>query len=246
MIALLDCQFHSYTLDLDVSMKAILPEHRLNSHKELPVLYLLHGLSDNESKWMRYTSIERYVEDRELAVIMPSADRSFYTNMEHGPSYFTYIAEEVPEMAGEFFRLSRSREHTYIAGLSMGGYGAVKTALTFPWQFAAAASLSGSVDIEDRRSSFPSDFNHIFGNRPIKGSGDDLYHLAGQLSEGEKANLRLYLACGTEDHNYQANTHFYSYASQAGLNITFESGEGGHAWGYWDQQIQRVLEFFGI
>ncbi|WP_256522529.1 alpha/beta hydrolase family protein [Halobacillus sp. A5] len=230
-------------MDLDVSMNVLIPEHRKNTEKKLPALYLLHGLSDDHSKWLRYTSIERYVEERELAVIMPAADRSFYTNMVNGHSYFTYIAEEVPEVARTIFPLSRNREDNYTAGLSMGGYGALKIALSYPERFAAAASLSGSVDVESRRNAFPQDFKNIFGDQRIKGSRNDLFYLADQLTRQNGFIPKLYLACGTEDHNVQANTRLVDYMSELGLPITYEKGPGAHDWKYWDKQIQRILGF---
>ncbi|MFG6150525.1 alpha/beta hydrolase [Halobacillus sp. B23F22_1] len=242
-MAKINCQFHSQILDLDVSMNVILPEHTALPQNGYPTLYLLHGLSDDDSKWLRNTSIERYVEGRELAIVMPAANRSFYTNMEHGPDYFSYISEEVPEVARSFFPLSQKREDQYVGGLSMGGYGAFKMALTYPERFSAAASLSGSLDISSRIDSFPEDFANIFGNRPIQGTKDDLYFLIDQLTEDNITLPKLYQACGTEDHNYQANKEFYQYGKRSGLNIEFEEGAGGHEWEYWDQQIKRVLEF---
>src|SRR6476619_7886720 len=108
---------------------------------ETPVLYLLHGLSDDDTIWLRRTSIERYVAALGLAVVMPQVHRSFYTDEAYGNRYWTYLSEELPEIVHGFFRLSRRREDTFVAGLSMGGYGALKWALRDPGRFAAAASL---------------------------------------------------------------------------------------------------------
>src|SRR5690606_35149889 len=115
--------------------------------KKHPVLYLLHGLSDDDTIWLRRTSIERYVAGLGLAVVMPNVHRSFYADMAYGGQYWTFLTEELPRVAGDFFPLSDAREDNYVAGLSMGGYGAFKWALSYPERFAAAGSLSGVLDL---------------------------------------------------------------------------------------------------
>ncbi|HUZ18351.1 MAG TPA: alpha/beta hydrolase-fold protein, partial [Spirochaetia bacterium] len=157
-MALLECNFYSESLSLSTSMTVILPQNTTSQigmknvaagsrHK---TLYLLHGLSDDHTIWARRTSIERYVAPLGLAVIMPAVGRSFYTDMKHGGAYETFVADELPAIAGEFFPLSAKREDTYIAGLSMGGYGAFKLALNHPERYCAAASLSGVLDLMKR------------------------------------------------------------------------------------------------
>src|SRR5690349_16517678 len=112
-----------------------------------PVLYLLHGLTDDHTAWHRYTSVARYAEAAGLAVVMPSAFHSFYADEVHGHAYWTFVSEELPAIVRSFFRVSDAPEDTFVAGLSMGGYGALKLALTHPDRYAAAASLSGALDI---------------------------------------------------------------------------------------------------
>ncbi len=111
------------------------------------MLYLLHGMSDDHTAWLRYTSIERYAARHGLAVVMPAVGRSFYANEAHGHPYWDFLSEELPAVVGRFLRVSDRREDTFVAGLSMGGYGAFKWALRQPERFAAAASLSGALDV---------------------------------------------------------------------------------------------------
>lgn len=118
------------------------------------VLYLLHGLYGDHTNWLRYTSIERYVQDRRLAVVMPAVGNSFYQDMYHGPDYLTYITQELPRYICRLFPVSDRREDTFVAGLSMGGYGAVKCAFQCPEQYAACASLSGALDVEGLLDNF--------------------------------------------------------------------------------------------
>ena len=153
-MAFLQVQFYSDTLTVASSAYVILPEPRQGigmkaaAADELPkVLYLLHGYSDDHTIWMRRTSVERYAAEYNLAVIMPAVNHSFYTNEAQGEKYWDYVSEELPEVMHRFFRLSKKPEDTYVAGLSMGGYGAMKLALTHPERFAAAASFSGAVDV---------------------------------------------------------------------------------------------------
>jgi putative tributyrin esterase len=214
-----------------------------SNREKHPTLYLLHGLSDDHTIWSRYTSIERYVAPLGLAVVMPAVGRSFYTDMEHGQEYFEFISKELPAISRSFFQLSERREDNFVAGLSMGGYGALKTVLRCPEQFIAGASLSGSVDIEARRSSFPVDFANIFGNKSIKNSEDDLFYLAEAAAKGKRLKPYLYQCCGTEDHNYEANVRFRDHCEDLSLNVTFEDGPGSHDWQYWDTQISQVLNW---
>lgn len=127
-MALIQCQFYSEVLGLSTSMNVILPQ-ATRSQIGLegkqgtgphPTLYLLHGLSDDDSTWLRRTSIERYVASLGLAVVMPQVHRSFYTNMEQGAAYWSFISEELPALARSFFPLSDKREDNFVAGLSMG------------------------------------------------------------------------------------------------------------------------------
>src|ERR1044071_9564167 len=147
-----EVHFFSETLGLLSTLYVLLPQRPLaeaqnKPRKKLRTLYLLHGHSDDHTAWQRYTSIERYAEGLNLAVVMPAVNLSFYTDMAHGGKYWQFISEEVPAVARESYSLSSKREDNFVAGLSMGGYGALKLALTYPDRYAAAASLSGAVDI---------------------------------------------------------------------------------------------------
>ena len=258
-MALLHCDFFSNVLGVASTMDVILPQTtarqiggrgvaRRSAH---PCLLLLHGLSDDHTIWQRRTSIERYVEPLGLAVVMPNVHRSFYTDMQRGPRYWTFISEELPALARSFFRLSDRREDNFVAGLAMGGYGACKLALRLPRRFAAAASLSGALDLAVRvrepGDGASRDFELIFGTEPdISGSDDDLLACAGRLAAATGPKPRLYQWCGTEDFLYADNRRFYDQAVRLGLKLTYEEGPGMHERGAWDRQIQRVLEWLPL
>lgn len=258
-MALLHCNFWSEVLQLSCSMDVILPEPKRSPDGEVltmprlyPTLYLLHGLSDDHTIWQRRTSIERYVADMGLAVVMPAVDRSFYTDMAAGNRYWTFISAELPELARALFPLSPAREDNFVAGLSMGGYGAFKLALSCPDQFAAAASLSGAVYMAELRRvpdpTLRAEFKRIFGNlRQLPGSRHDLCYLAEQVAASKWRNqLALFQWCGTEDFLYHDNLLFRDHALALGLNLTYSEGPGGHTWDMWDAQIQRVLAWLPL
>ncbi len=141
--------FYSRTLGFDCQLNVVLPEEKqgvgfipVPRQGKHPVLYLLHGTSGDHTDWERWTSVERYAAKRGLAVVMPAGQLSSYSNMAHGENFFDYIAYEVPEIVKDAFPISDAREDTFIGGLSMGSYGALKIALTLPENYAAAGALS--------------------------------------------------------------------------------------------------------
>ena len=252
-MALLSWNFHSHTLGISASANVILPQTAVEKGKKLPVLYLLHGLSDDHTNWQRRTSIERYADPLGLAVVIPAVNRSFYANMAHGPRYWDFISEELPQLARSFFPLSDKRADTFVAGLSMGGYGAFKVALSHPDRYAAAASLSGAVDMARRISNLDqidpnwrAEMEDIFGPlESISGSGNDLFHLIDRLSKRKRRPM-LYQWCGTEDFLFEHNERFYKHAKKRDVHVAYSKGSGGHTWDKWDEQIEKVLAWLPI
>jgi putative tributyrin esterase len=248
-VAFIQCNFFSDVLQLSVSMNVILPQPIRPSY---PVLYLLHGLSDDHTIWMRRTSIERYVDQYGLAVVMPAVGRSFYTNMAIGYRYGDYISEELPRMAQGLFPLSTRREETFVAGLSMGGFGAFKLALSQPERFAAAASLSGALDMAyadwtDATPEWIAERQYIFGDlNQMAGGRHDLRYLAQELVASGARQPHLYQCCGTEDFLYEENQRFLMFARSLQLDLTYEEGPGDHDWAYWDAMIARVLAWLPL
>ncbi|HHU78006.1 MAG: alpha/beta hydrolase [Caldicoprobacterales bacterium] len=255
-MAFIQCDFFSEVLGLSCSMNVILPqqtrgqigmEGRVAAGKH-PTLYLLHGLSDDHTIWMRRTSIERYVASLGLAVVMPAVHRSFYTDMDIGYRYWTFISEELPSIARSFFPLSDRREDNFAAGLSMGGYGAFKLVLSCPDRFAAGASLSGALDICSLAKLRDNDeLRNIFGDlSKLEGSRHDLFHLAKEAAGSGGSKPKLFQCVGTEDFLYEDNVRFRDFVSKLGYDYHYEEGPGTHEWGYWDMMIQRVLEWLPL
>jgi S-formylglutathione hydrolase FrmB len=177
---------------------------------------------------------------------MPAVHRSFYTDTTFGYRYWTFISEELPMLARYFFPLSDAREHNFVAGLSMGGYGAFKLALYYPDRFAAAASLSGAVNVANFIKEGWPEGKLIFGNyRQTHGSPNDLFSLAEKVAKSQ-VQPRLFQCCGTEDFLYQDNLRFRDHARKLGLDLTYEEGPAEHEWGYWDKMIQKVLDWLPL
>lgn len=255
-MALISCNFYSEVLELGTSMSVILPERaesQIGTETTArsgppPVLYLLHGLSDDDTMWLRATSIDRYASALGLAVVMPQVHRSFYTDLPHqGGQYFTFLSQELPQVVGSFFNVSDRREDTFVAGLSMGGFGALKWALTHPERFAAAASLSGAVDLQRLIDSGEREalFENVLGGRTLGDAGGDLFAAIDAVDVA--AAPRLYVACGTEDVRLvDGNRRLASYAGERGLDVTTSFTSGDHEWGYWDARIQDVLAWLPL
>lgn len=251
-----EVNFFSETLGMRSTIYVLLPQRRLltGNIKRTPAcrtLYLLHGHSDDHTAWMRWSSIEKYAEGLNLAVVMPAVHLSFYTDMLHGGKYWQFISEEIPAFVRNTFSLSSARKDNFVAGLSMGGYGAFKLALTHPDRFAAAASLSGAVDIREvvKAHNDPANrawlvgMRNVFGDlSKVPGSKHDLFALAKKVAK-TPVRPRLYHCCGTEDFLHADNIRFRDAVRKLPLDLTYEEGPGEHAWPYWDKMIQNVLKW---
>jgi len=250
-MALVTCDLFSEALGCGTSVTVVLPQHTEEQigvaepgasllHGPPPVLYLLHGLSDDHTAWLRYTSIERYAAAHGVAVVMPAVGKSFYANEAHGHAYWDYVSEELPALVARFFRVSQEPERTFVAGLSMGGYGALKHAFTHPERFAAAASLSGVVDVQELVGALG---RHELVDRVFDGAlrpEDDLFALLSGVDPAVAP--RLYVGCGTDEGLLlPANERLVGAARERGLDVRVDLRPGTHEWGLWDAQIQDVL-----
>lgn len=205
-------------------------------------LYLLHGLSDDHSIWLRRTSIERYAQEYGICVVMPCGDRSFYTDMKYGGKYFTYISQELPAMMEEFFNISEKREDRFIAGLSMGGYGALKVGLRRCDLFGATAGLSSVADMEGTVELFKDVFVPIFGEELVIPDSENLLKLADEVNQNP-LKPRIFMGVGTEDFLYEGNCKLREKFENLDYDFTYRESTGEHTWQFWDEYIQYVLEW---
>lgn len=252
---LLNCHYRSPVLRRNTEVNVILPTPEKEDApipRDIRVLYLLHGLHGDASSWLRFTNIERYAQEAGIAVVMPGVGNSFYQDMVHGERFFTYMTRELPQFIQGLFPVSRKREDTFIAGLSMGGYGAWYLGLSCPEQYCAAASLSGAVDVGFRVSlpPFPTGaplpffVEDCFGDiTKVAFSDRDIFTLWEKHAASGVQLPRLYQSCGTRDYLYPMNRASFEALKQMGADITWrETPEMEHEWDFWDSEIRYLLE----
>ena len=258
-MAFTEFHYYSETLEIDVSVNVILPETRIMAQQEgkpLPTLYLLHGLSDDHTHWVRQTRLEFYARKYRLAIIMPCVNRSFYTDMKRGAKYFTFVSEELPRVMEMYFPLSSRREDRFAAGLSMGGYGATKLGLRLPERYAAIASLSGALDKATTKTSneahsvkMPKRYRQaVFGEsgQIVPGSDNDLRALLKKRVE-EGADLpALFHTIGEDDFLREGGEAYIAYAKELGVEIKYTLHPGVHDWNFWDSYIKEVLDWLPL
>lgn len=245
-MAIIHMNFNSKSLEMNTELTILIPDQK-GDNETFKILYLLHGYMGDHTDWTRYTSLERYLFGERLMVVMPAVNNSYYANMVYGMKYFDYVAKELPEIMMSYFPVSKKREDHFIAGLSMGGYGALKIALSNPTCFSKAASLSGALDISSIRKLVEntprsSIFNASFGENMIA-DDNNLFSLVEKLKQENQNFPELYVACGTEDFLYQDNLNFKDFLIQHQIPFTYEESKGIHDWHFWDAYIQKVLNW---
>ena len=275
-MALIETHFFSTSLCFGTDLNVFIPTPNVDELMEkdgyqyyhqsakFQVLYLLHGGYGDYTDWMRLTSIERYAQAHKLAVIMPSASNSFYQDMAYGSDYLSYIADELPRFCRKMFPISTRRENTFVGGLSMGGYGALRVALEKPEDFSCAFSISGALDVassvkvvgtEDRPAPVnpytgerkgPIDPVTVFGSGEVEGSDADLYALTQKRRAEGRPLPRLFQSVGTEDFIYPGNVTAHKKLAELGLDVTYEEHPGAHTWEYWDTHVQRALNWLPL
>ena len=254
----------SRSLSRQVTFNAIIPVGNFHmpgmperEKKPCKTIYLLHGIFGNYTDWVSGTRIVSWAEERNVAVIMPSGDNSFYVdNEKSGALYGDFFGRELVEVTRELFPLSAKREDTFIAGLSMGGYGALRTGLKYHETFGSIAALSGALVLDSaakatndtptiigRRSYFES----VFGDLDkLLGSDKDPRALISELVKSGADIPKLYIACGTEDFLIESNRGYHNLLDELGVNHTYVEGPGGHTWEYWNEYILKVLDWLPL
>ena len=251
-MALINLKFASEVLGMQTEINVVVPQRSTKGQigmsgeakgEKYKTLLLLHGLSDDASTWLRRSSIERYATENGIAVIMPAAERSFYTDMKYGENFYTYISEEVPRIAREFLPLSDKREDNFIAGLSMGGYGALKIALKNPERYAAVAGLSSVADVQDFiEVHAPKVGKLVFGEDMKVPPEEDLFAIAEACNSSE-VKPRVMMIEGLSDFLLDGNLRLKAKFESLDYDYTYIDAPGGHSWAFWDKHIQYVLKW---
>ena len=266
-MALLHVNFFSNVLGMDTGLSIIMPEEKqeigqigvesVKQTDDLPVLWLLHGRSNDETMWARKTSLERYVGSMRLIVIMPSVSYSRYMNMAYGPRYYDYMTRELPVFCKKLLpKLSMKREKNYIGGLSMGGAGAMWIGLKNTDRYSRVCMLStgGVPPLEGLwRKKTPGAMylslnNDGYGVEDVdtlEGTEYDILKLIRDTARTAREYPKVYHAMGQQDIRYPvAMAIKETFESIPGNPFEYEyhEGSGKHEWGFWDTWIEEYLK----
>ncbi len=250
-MAKLVCNFYSYVLNRAYDITVVLPSvtcpeslgladypasHELK--ERFPLLYLLHGFGNNHAQWTGYTNIEMYAEERRIAVVNISAENKAYAHV-GGDDFMKFLDEELPSFLKNYFPVSDRPEDTFIAGLSMGGYGSYLHGLTHPERYAAIGTFSAGITINPKV--FASD---PMGKPEAPAEEYDLYKLAQKVKDEGKAFPKIYASCGDKDFLYKDDKAFADKLKELGADVTWDELEGyGHEWRFWDIQVEKFLDW---
>lgn len=234
--------------------KMTMPGQPLREEKPFKTLYLLHGVFGSYIDWVAGTRIGRFSDEHDLCVVMPSGDNAFYVDQSAGNNFYgEYVGRELVELTRRMFPLSRKREDTYIGGLSMGGYGALRNGLKYSDTFGGIVALSAACHLEEMAArtedtgtmlANKSYAEACFGDlKKLLDSDKNPKYLARQLQSQGKPFPKIYMACGDKDSLLPSNREMVTFLREQGADVTFEVGPGGHEWDFWDTYIQKAIQW---
>ena len=262
-MALIQMNLMSSALMRTVNVNVILPSDKLlppgavRKPGPFPTLYLLHGLLGSEYDWVTGTPIRRWAEECDLAVVMPAGENSHYVDRTDAHADFgEFVGRELVALTREIFPLSKRREDTFLAGLSMGGYGALRNGLKYSESFGAIGAFSvpnpletvqrfreGSEKLTESRRFFESCFGPA---DQLAGSDKDLLALAETLCREGQTLPRLFLACGSGDPLLPGNRRLAAALRELGFSARYEELDGAHDWDFWTAALRRLLDWLPL
>lgn len=223
------------------------PEGKVeNENEPLKTLYLLHGWNGHHEDWIQKTHIIELADQYNLAIIMPSGENSFYVDHPSQDNYGKFIGEELVEVTRNLFPLSHKREDTFIGGLSMGGYGALRNGFKYDETFSKVVALSSRIlqkgdPYHDLSEDNPINRRiwHLLSSQSYKDLKDemDVYHLI----KMSKNKPELFLTCGTEDHLYDENKALHHWLKETNINHLYSEKPGGHTWPFWAEAMEKAI-----
>ena len=244
-MSLIQMRFFSETLGMCTGANIILPQPRRAEAPlaDLPVLYLLHGMGDDHTSWLRKTAIERYALEHGIAVVMPDGALSCWEDMVHGRKYRSYVSDELPGIIRSNFPVSRNRESTFIAGCSMGGFGALKLAMARPEQYSHAGCFSGAhFEYQPDSPRHREMIRRVYGEE-IEAYDAQIVSDILAVNAG-KLPLKLWHSCGDRDilqENALKTRDFFEALPGGSIHYHFEMQAGRHDWALWDESARRFL-----
>jgi len=211
-------------------------------------LYLLHGLYGSDDIFLANTSIQKFAEDWGIAIVIPCGENSFYVDNENAHAYYgEYVGQELLDITRNIFPLSSKREDTFIAGFSMGGYGAIRNGLKYYKNFSKIGMVSAALITDDivnytdddnvlRSSSF---YESCFGNLDnVKNSDKDPKYLLENCDDIPD----IFMACGVDDFLYGRNVDFYEFLKSRNIDVEFIQDSGEHTWDFCDKYVKEFIK----
>lgn len=263
-MAFIEMNFMSKSLMRTVSVNMILPADKLAlpgtpqlKTESFQTLYLLNGIMGNHTDWINATNIQALAEENNLAVVMPGGENMFYLDHEATHAlYGEFVGKELVEFTRKIFPLSNRKEDTFLGGLSMGGYGALRNGLKYSDTFGRIVSLSSAMTLytlNERTDEHPmfmerrSYAEEIFGDfDKVMESDKNPVWIMKQLKAQGKEAPKIYQAVGTEDFLLEANRRLYRELVEAGGNVTYVERPGGHEWGFWSSQLPELIKWLPL
>lgn len=261
-MALFQVDFNSVTLSRSVQFNIVIPsdvslnmkETNPNYNREMKTLYLLHGFSGNSNDWLLWGTAKEVSAKYNIAIVMPTGENSFYVDSPRtGGKYGEFIGEELVSFIRTTFNLSMNKEDTYIGGLSMGGFGALRNGLKYPDVFSKVVALSSALiihdvknienDHEDQIANFAF-YQSVFGDLKKIESGDhNPEKLLRDLKHSGNTIPKIYMACGKDDFLIENNRAFKKILDGFKVEVTYIEDEGIHDWLYWNAHIEPAIEW---
>lgn len=255
----------SNILNRNVAYTIYLPADYGSSERSYPVVYLLHGYTDDNTGWLQFGEINRYA-DKAIAegtlppmiIVMPNGDSSWYINSYDGKEkYEDFFIKEFMPAVEKNYRIKNQKRYRGIAGLSMGGYGTLFYAIKYPELFAAAAPLSAAVFDDDamtgmKDENYERTFAQLFG-RSLKGKerlnkawyDNSILKLVDTKSADDLSKVRYWIDCGDDDFLTKGNCLLHIALTEKKVPHEYRVRNGAHNWMYWRTGITDALQFIG-
>jgi S-formylglutathione hydrolase FrmB len=258
-MALIQVNFYAKTLKRLVNFNALIPIDTFEipgqekiDRGQMKSIYLLHGYSGNHTDWVCGSKIQELSLMHNIAVFMPSGENNFYLDdVDKGELFAEFVSNELVEFTRKMFPISNKREDTFIGGLSMGGYGAIRNGLKYSNNFSRIIALSSAL-ITKNIAGIPVDFKdpiadykyytRVFGDlNKLLGSDKDPEALARELKKNDADIPKIYMACGTEDFLLKENRDFHEFLTSENIEHTYVEGTGVHDWNFWNKYIEKAI-----
>ena len=255
-------EFFSDSLSRVVSFDILLPndsqeyfiKDNENYNREMKTLVLLHGYSGGSKDWLVGSKIEELSKVYNIAVVLPNGENSFYLDGRGtGKKYGTYVGEELINYTRKVFGLSNKKEDTYVGGLSMGGFGAIHTALKYNNTFSKAVALSSALIIHEVKNRDESFNNHVadyyyydsvFGNlNELENSENNPEELIRRLKGKNEEIPSIFMACGKQDFLIEENRAFHKFLIDNNVNTYYEETDGEHNWEFWSRYLEPSIKW---